>query len=377
MHDDEPAEGRMNGPTPILLIANYADRVGGGEESLLGLVRQLDRQRFLPLVLVPGEGELATSLRACGVGVEVLTLGTVRPWTLPSVLRRAWTLRKVVRAHRIRLVHAQGTRGAVYAALALWQTGIPLIWHVRIVDRDPWVDRVLLRRSAAVIANSRATAARFARHEGFSHKVQVIYNGIDPAQYTREAVPASQQSLGIPSGHPVVTFAGRLEHGKGPDLFVEAAGLIHQKRPDAYFLVAGDGPLRPVLQTRVNEKCLPAVFVGRQADLRVALGVSRVLVVPSRQEAFGRVLIEAMAMGVPVVATRVGGIPEVCTDGRTALLVSADDPRALADAVVRTLEDPARTAARVQAAAEEVRMRFSLADHAEQVCRLYRRLLAV
>ena len=377
MNDDEPAEGRMNGPTPILLIANYADRVGGGEESLLGLVRQMDRQRFLPLVLVPGEGELAASLRVCGVGVEVLTLGTVRPWTLPSVLRRAWTLRKVVRAHRIRLVHAQGTRGAVYAALALWQTGIPLIWHVRIVDRDPWVDRVLLRRSAAVIANSRATAARFARHEGFSHKVQVIYNGIDPAQYTPEAVPASQQSLGIPSGHPVVTFAGRLEYGKGPDLFVEAAGLVHQKRPDAYFLVVGDGPLRTVLQTRVNEKCLPAVFVGRQADLRVALGVSRVLVVPSRQEAFGRVLIEAMAMGVPVVATRVGGIPEVCTDGQTALLVSADDPCALADAVVRTLEDPAKTAVRVQAAAEEVRKRFSLADHVEQVCRLYRRLLAV
>jgi glycosyltransferase involved in cell wall biosynthesis len=365
----------MNGPIPVLFIANYADRVGGGEESLLGLVRQLDRRRFVPIVLVPGEGELAAAVRACGVAVEVIVLGVIRPWTLPAVLRRAWTLRKAVRARRVRLVHAHGTRGALYAALALWRTGIPLVWHVRIVDRDPWVDRVLLRRSAALIANSQATAARFAPYAESSRKVNVIYNGVDLARYSRGSVPAAPSSFGIPDGHPVVTFAGRLEHGKGPDLFIEAAGVIHQKRPDSYFLVAGDGPLRAVLHARANEQRLPAVFVGRQADLRSVLAVSRVLVVPSRQEAFGRVLTEAMALEVPVVAARVGGIPEVCEDGRTALLVPAEDPGALADAVLRTLEDRAATAARVEAAAEEVRARFSLTDHAEQVGRLYERVL--
>ncbi len=365
----------MNGPIPVLLIANYADRVGGGEESLLGLVRQLDRRRFLPFVLVPGEGELAAAMHACGVAVEVLALGTIRPWTLPAVVRRAWTLRKVVRAHQIGLVHAQGTRGTLYAGLALWRTGIPLVWHVRIVDPDPWVDKILLRWSTAVIVNSRATAARFVRYGASSRKVEVIYNGLDLAQYSRESVPVAQQSFGIPNGHPVVTFAGRLEHGKGPDLFIEAAGLIHRKRPDVYFLVVGDGPLRSVLHAQANEKRLPAVFIGRQADLRIALRASNVLVVPSRQEAFGRVLIEAMAMGVPVVAARVGGIPEVCTDGRTALLVPPEDPRALADAVVRTLEERAETAVRVRTASEDVRTRFSLADHAEQVCRLYQRVL--
>jgi glycosyltransferase involved in cell wall biosynthesis len=365
----------MNGPIPVLLIANYADRVGGGEESLLGLVRQLDRRRFLPIVLVPGEGELAEALRASGVDVEALPLRSVRPWTLPAVLLQAWRVRNLVRGRWIKLVHAHGTRGALYAGLALWRTGIPLVWHVRIVDRDPWLDHMLLRRSAAVIANSRATAARFARYAEGSRKVEVIYNGVDLARYSRESVPAVPSSFGIPDGHPVVTFAGRLESGKGPDLFIEAAGMIHQKRPDAYFLVVGDGPLRSVLLARANEQRLPAVFIGRQADLRSALVASHVLVVPSRQEAFGRVLIEAMAMGVPVVATRVGGIPEVCSDGRAALLVPAEDPRALADAVVKTLEDRALTDARVRAAVEEVRTRFSLAGHADQVCRLYERLL--
>ena len=375
MNGRTQATGGMQGPIPIIIIANYADRVGGGEESLLGLVQSLDRGRFAPLVLVPGEGEMASALRDGGIAVEVVPLDTIRPWTLPVVLRHAWLLRKVVRRHQARLVHAQGTRGALYAGLALWRTGIPLIWHVRVVDPDPLVDWVLLRRSAAVIANSQATAARFAHPQGCPHKVQVIYNGIDPVRYTRRTVPVPPDSLRIPSGHPVVTFAGRLEHGKGPDLYIEAAVLIHQKRTEVYFLVVGDGPLRSVVHARANEKRLPAVFIGRQADLRIALGVSAVLVVPSRQEAFGRVVIEAMAMGVPVVAARVGGIPEVCIDGRTALLVPVDDPRALADAVLQTLEDHAMTAARVRAAADDVRTRFSLAGHVEQVCRLYQRIL--
>jgi glycosyltransferase involved in cell wall biosynthesis len=365
----------MNGPIPVLLIANYADRVGGGEESLLGLVRQLDRRRFTPVVLVPGEGELAAALRASGVEVELLPLGPVRPWTMPVILLRAWRVRTLVHGRSIRLVHAHGTRGALYAGLALWRTGIPVIWHVRIVDRDPWLDRMLLRRSAAVIANSQAVAARFARYAEGSRKVEVVYNGVDLARYSRGSGPAAPSSFGIPVGHPVVTFAGRLEPGKGPDLFIEAAGLIHQKRPDVYFLVVGDGPLRFGLHARANEQRLPAVFIGRQADLRSALVVSHVVVVPSRQEAFGRVLIEAMALEVPVVATRVGGIPEVCSDGRTALLVQPENPRALAEAVVKTLEDRASTDARVRAAVEEVRTRFSLAGHADQVCRLYERLL--
>lgn len=376
MNEGEPPEDVMQGPIPIILIANYADFVGGGEESLLGLVRQLDRRRFLPLVLVPGEGELAVSLRECGAGVEVLKLVTVRPWTVPIVLCRAWALRKAVHAHRIRLVHAHGTRGALYAGLALWRTGIPLIWHVRVVDQDPWVDRLLLRLATAVVANSRATAARFGDDAQALKKVQVIYNGVDAGQFAPGVPPAvDRRALGIPEGRPLVVFAGRLEHGKGPDLFIETAAMIHRELPQAYFLLAGAGPMRETLRARGEEKGLPVVFVGRQANLKGVLGVADVLVVPSRQEAFGRVLIEAMAGEVPVVATRVGGIPEVCQEGQTGLLVTPEDPAALGEAVLETLHNAAATNRRVKAAAEMVRSRFSLEEHAARVSELYENLL--
>jgi glycosyltransferase involved in cell wall biosynthesis len=230
--------------------------------------------------------------------------------------------------------------------------------------------------ATAVVANSRATAARFDKDAHARKKLRVIYNGVEAGQFAPGlSQPAGRRIFGIPEGRPLVVFAGRLEHGKGPDLFIEAAALVHRTLPQAYFLLAGVGPMRDALLARVEEKGLPAVFVGKQADLKGVLGVADVLVVPSRQEAFGRVLIEAMAAEVPIVATQVGGIPEVCQDGQTGLLVPPEDPGALAAAVLETLHNAVATNCRVRAAAETVRSRFSLKEHTAHVCELYESLL--
>ncbi len=133
--------------------------------------------------------------------------------------------------------------------------------------------------------------------------------------------------------------------------------------------------MRAALEADARAADVRATFVGHQADPRPFLGMAAAVVVPSRQEAFGRVLIEAMAAEVPVVATRVGGIPEVCVDGRTGLLVPPEDPGALAGAIVSTLTDPDATRARVRAAAD-VRARFTLAAHVERIQQLYDAVLA-
>ena len=134
--------------------------------------------------------------------------------------------------------------------------------------------------------------------------------------------------------------------------------------------------MRPELEAKAKDAGLPAVFIGRQPDLLPVLTISAVIIVPSRQEGFGRVLIEAMAVGVPVVATKVGGIQEVCLDGRTALLVPSKDPAALAVAILNTLTDTQATQLRVRAALEDVRSRFSVTGHVERVCQLYSELLS-
>jgi glycosyltransferase involved in cell wall biosynthesis len=158
------------------------------------------------------------------------------------------------------------------------------------------------------------------------------------------------------------------------DVLLEAAARVHTKLPVG-FLYVGDGPLRERLAARAAAEGLPVCFTGRREDVAELMRLCAVVVLPSRREAFGRVLIEAMATGVPVIATAVGGIPEVCVDGVTGLLVPPEDPDALAVAIALTLTDQVAAAARVAAAAADVRARFDLAAHAGGVEAVYARAL--
>ncbi len=151
---------------------------------------------------------------------------------------------------------------------------------------------------------------------------------------------------------------------------------VHKQLPSVNFLFAGDGPMRAELEASVKAAGIPAVFVGHQSNMESLLRLCTLAVVPSRQEAFGRILIEAMAAEIPVIATKVGGIPEVCQDGRTALLVPPEDSQALAGAIIASLTDIEGVRLRVSAAAEDVRRRFTLESHVERVCQLYAHTLS-
>jgi glycosyltransferase involved in cell wall biosynthesis len=371
---DEPPAAPAE-PPAVLLLANFADVVGGGEESVLGLAAAMDRRRRRVLASVTAEGQVAVRLRGLGVPVTVVPLPRVRPWTLPAAVLALARLRALLRRERVALVHAHGSRGALYAGLAARTLGVPLVWHVRVADTDPRLDPVLARLATAIVANSSATAARLQRVRGAAARTTIVPNGIDLARFAPGPPdPALRAALGLDPALPVVGFVGRLEHGKGVDVLLEAAARLHRKMPAA-LLVVGDGPLRGALAERAAAAGVPAVFAGRRQDVPDLLRLCRVLVLPSRQEAFGRVLVEAMACGVPVVATHVGGIPEVCTDGVTGLLVPPGDPDALAVAVALTLADQAATGARVATAAADVRARFDLAAHAAAVQDVYARVL--
>ena len=372
-----PAEtGADAEPPTVLLLANFAGVVGGGEESLLGLAGALDRGRVRLLAAVPAEGEVAARLRALGVPVTVLAQPPLRPWTLPAVVAALRRLRALLAREGVALVHAHGSRGALYAGLAARGRGVPLVWHVRIADPDPRLDPWLARLASAIVVNSAATAARLRRVPAAGGKLTVVPNGVDLARFApRAADPALRRALGLDPALPVVGYFGRLEHGKGVDVLLDAAARVHRKLPAA-FLFVGDGPLGAPLAGRAAAAALPARFPGRRDDVADLLALCAAVVLPSRQEAFGRVLIEAMAAGVPVIATAVGGIPEVCTDGVTALLVPPEDAEALAVAIALTLTDQAATAARVAAAAADVRARFDLAAHAARVHAVYARALA-
>jgi glycosyltransferase involved in cell wall biosynthesis len=292
------------------------------------------------------------------------------------VLRALHRLRRLLARERVALVHAHGSRGALYAGLASRGLAVPLVWHVRVADADPRLDGLLARLATAIVANSGATAARVRDLPGAAAKLAIVPNGVDLERFA-PAVPDAglSRALGLDPAVPVVGYFGRLEHGKGVDVLIDAAARLHDKLPPTAFLFVGDGPLREALVARAAAAGLPACFAGHRDDAPALLRLCAVVVLPSRQEAFGRVLIEAMAVGVPVVASHVGGIPEVCTDGVTALLVPPEDPDALAVAIALTLADEAATQARVEAARADVCARFTQSAHAARLQAVYARVL--
>jgi glycosyltransferase involved in cell wall biosynthesis len=353
------------------MLANFAERVGGGEESLLLLARGLDRGRFTPSALVPAEGEMAAALRALGLPVTVRSLPAVRPWTVPAMLATRARLRAQLVDARVKLIHAHGSRGALYAGLAARGLAIPLVWHVRIADRDPWLDPLLLRLSTRVIAISDAVGARFAGSPRAS-RVRVVANGVDTERWVPSAAALS--------GPARVLLPGRLMPAKGQETLLRAAPAILARHPGTRFVLlgadaAGEGArLRELARQLGIEAALElAPWTG---DPRPVFQAAEVVTLPSRSEGFGRVLVEAACLEKPVVASRVGGIPEVVVDGETGLLVAPDDPAALADALNRLLGDPGLCAKLGTAARLRATERFGAARHVEGVEGVYAEALA-
>jgi glycosyltransferase involved in cell wall biosynthesis len=283
-------------------------------------------------------------------------------------------LRALLAHERVALVHAHGGRGALYAVLAVRRRRTPLIWHARTAPADRWLDPILARLAHTIVANSGATACRFQAWP--ATRVIVVPNGVDLGRFRPGAAdPALRRALGLPLDGPVVGYFGRLEHGKGADVLLAAAEPLLLKVPAATLLVVGDGPLGAPLARRALTSGARAIFAGKRSDVPDLLRLCDVIAVPSRQEAFGRILIEAMASRVPVVASAVGGIPEVVADGVTGLLVPPEDPDALAAALALTLADTAATATRVRRAAADVAARFDAHTHAARIHAVYDRVL--
>ncbi|MBI4636032.1 MAG: glycosyltransferase family 4 protein [Candidatus Rokubacteria bacterium] len=357
---------------PILLVANFADRVGGGEESLLTLASGIDRRRFAPHAVVPGEGAVAAALREAGVPVAVVPLPPLRPWTLVAGIRTVRRLRALLAARGIRLAHAHSSRGALYTALAARRRGIPLVWHVRIVDRDPLLDGPLMFFSTRVIAVSEAVRGRFGGSR-FRDKVRVVYNGVNAEYWT---APAASP----PSGDgPVVLVVGRLMPEKGQATLLRAAPAVLSRVPSARFVLLGTdhGGERERLERLAQSLGIRQAVEIRSwiADPRRAYAEADVVAVPSRMEGFGRVLVEAGCLAKPVVASRVGGIPEVVVDGETGLLVPHDDPKAWAEALSRLLGDPGLRTRLGRAGRERALSRFSARRHVEGVEAVYAELV--
>jgi len=365
---------RPSRPASVLVVSNHGTVVGGGELSLMDLLRGLDRDRWAPVLVVPEDGEMATRARELDLPVHVIPLPPLRR-PGPGAVRSVSALARLTRATGAALIHANGSRAMAYAGVAGRLAARPTIWHVRVADSDGLVDRALCAVATAVIATSRAVARRFAWAPA---KVRLVPNGVDLKRFApRPPSGALRASLGVPPSAPIALSIGRHVPEKGYRYLVDAAALVERARPGVHWVLVGDGELRSELEAQARRLGLASRlhFTGWRDDVADTLALSDVFVLSSESEGFGRVLVEAMAMGRAIVATAVGGVPDIVLAGQTGLLVQPADPVALADAVRALLDDPARAARLGAAGRARAESTFSLDAHGDGVERVYDEVL--
>jgi len=360
----------------ILFVEHTAEMAGGGQQSLLVLLQRIDRTRFAPMVVLPEPGKLAGHLDRLAVPYRIIPFGTLRGL---DILKAAGVVRRLVRVMReegVDIVHTNASRSTFYAGLAARCSGIPLVWHVRIASREPVYDRFLYALASRVIAISRAVAGRFPWDRG--RKVTVVYNGLDPNLYESGGRAEKRADSGLP-GKVVIGLIGRIEPDKGGDKLIRALRKAREDGAGLHLLIVGERtPYRKDLERQAARLGLSGTvtFAGYREDIPGVMSSVDILALPSRTEAFGRVLIEAMACGKPVVAFAVDAVPEIVEDGVTGLLVPFGDVDALADAMRKLADDPALRLRMGEKGRERVREYFSLREHARRVELLYEEILA-
>lgn len=374
----------------------------GGERVLLRLLSALDRTRTDPLLVIPSEGPLAEAVRSLGIATRVTPVAWWIPathWSAPEFLAqlegiedRTSTLEQLLREERVELVHTN-VIVTMEGALAAARLSLPHVWHSRgLFDEkfppsyfndlpfllgavDALTDRVLCVSDA--VSRQMGSYCRKAR-------LQVIRDGFDLEGFLSQPVesgPSFRARHGIPPDARLAVTVGGVQRRKGLLDLVEAAASLRRTRSDLVFLVVGaesDPAFAADLRSRIHALGLESFFrfLGFQANVATVLAHGALLVHPSHSEGFGIVLLEAMAAGKPVVATRCGGPEEIVAEGRTGLLVEPQNPSELAGAIEAVLSNPAAAAEMGRAGRKRVAS-FSLAETARLTQDVYDELPAV
>ncbi|MBI3780395.1 MAG: glycosyltransferase [candidate division NC10 bacterium] len=364
---DHPAMVPGSRPAQILFVSPVAER-GGAETVLLTLVRGLDRTRFRPMVVFLKDGPFAEEVAS--VGVETVVIPTRRARYLPDTLRAIRAIRRLIRERQVKLVFGNMAMGHLYGGLAALGTAAKAVWFQHgIITHPDLVDR-LIRWIPSIHAyvNSHSAARQSA---GRSRDcAEVIFPGVDLGRFEKSRYPygATREELGIPPNAPVVMSVARFQRWKGQEVLLEAAGLIQRRGINAHFILVGDtvAGLEPDHRKAVSRRAgdlglQKAVhFVGFRNDVPRLLRDADVLAHSSiLPEAFGLVLVEAMAMELPVVASQGGGPDEIVVEEETGYLVPPGDPEALAERVMDLLADPGRRTAMGQAGRRRAEELFS------------------
>jgi glycosyltransferase involved in cell wall biosynthesis len=347
----------------ILYLDSSVGIFGGGQISLLEFLANIDRAKYEPLVVVGEEGKLKNEIEKLGVECQVIPMPSFKKLNPFLSLAGFCRVFNYARKRKAKIIHCNTSRAALYAGPAAKILGISLIWHVRIPHSDNLLDRLLVPLCSRIIAVSQVVKGRFDRFK--KAKVEVVYNGVDIKAFLPGSVKKDvKNKLQIRSEDIVIGTVGRLSPEKGFEYLLTAIRDVINVYPSVKVFVAGNGneKYRLYLQERINELKLSSniIFTGFYEDVPQILRCMDIYCLPSLSEGFSRSLLEAMASGLPVIATSVGGNMEVIQDGVNGLLVPSSNPVRLASAIKELLKDKEKARRMGLAGRELVVEKFSV-----------------
>ncbi len=368
---------------------------GGVERLMCQILPRLNQSGFEVMVACTDElGKLAPVLEKQGVEVMVQR---VRSRFHPVDIYR---LVRQIRERGIGLVHTHMYASSIPGVIAARQAGVPVVVQVHSLHEWQRPNRIRMcryffRRADRVLAVSESIRQSLMRHCRLEPQmVTVLYNGVDldrfshphvapgfiPGQTSGGQAPALQnanetrQQWGINPQEIVVGSVARLVPVKGLFDLVQAAAIARKSCPELCLVLVGGGDLRSELEAEARKLELRAVFTGTQEDVRPFIDMFDLAVLSSHSEGFGNSLLEAMAASLPIVATRVGGIPEIVTP-ETGLLVPPKDPQALAQAILKLAGDKDMQKRMGSAGRKRVEDVFSLEKTLSNTIKLYQEIL--
>lgn len=354
----------------VLHVIEDASLTGGAQRQLLGLLLSSQIGRGYEAILASPEGELAEKARAAGIPFEFVHFN--RRFSLATVR----CLAGIVKRERVKIVHSHLPMSNLHVHAAALITRVP---HVATLHGEAvaYTSRFirflsLARRTGICFVTVSGETARSIQSVIGGDHIPHIYNGIDMQSF------ASIKAMARDSAPPIIGCVGRLHPHKGQDILLRAFVRVLQEFPASRLALVGDGEERNQLQALARglrlEKSVR--FHGYLQDIQPLMATFTLCAVPSRREGFGIIILEAGAMHKPVVATNVGGIPEVLGGAENGLLVPAEDAEKLAEGLLVMLRDPDRARRMADSLHRRVREHFSIRRSAERYAELYTNLLS-
>ena len=362
-----PDEHRVS----VLEIIGTATR-GGMENYILSFLKNLPADKFRITCICPCESLFTRALREVGVEtVYVTPLADNPEW------RSIQLAVEVAKLHQVDVLHAHMPKSHVLAALAGSLVNKPVVATVHGMHVTAHELGVALVAKSHLITNCQETYIQAVSLGIPAARVNLFHNGVDIRAFTPgKSGKQFRESINVPAGSTLVGFVGRLEHDKGPDLFLRAAGSVHQEMPNVHFAVIGAGSMLKRLEKISKQMRLERHlhFTDWSTDPGEVYPALDLMAHSSRNDGTSLVLLEAMACGRPVVGMAVGGVREMIENEHTGMLVAPNDWEALATEIMQLLEQPKLLKAMGAAARKRVEEHFNVAVNTRQTAELLKQV---